>query len=73
MIVRDPWTLEPLVGATGQLQLINVLAYGAPYQSVLTEDLGEAVDGPCPCGRPGRRFRLAGRVPKAEVRGCANV
>ncbi len=72
-IVRDPWTLEPLQDTTGQLQLINVLAYGAPYHSVLTEDLGEVADGPCPCGRAGRRFRLAGRVPKAEVRGCANV
>jgi Acyl-protein synthetase, LuxE len=55
------------------LQLLNVLAHGAPYHSVLTEDLGRLAEGQCPCGRPGRRFQLLGRVPKAELRGCANV
>ena len=73
VLVRDPWTLRPLVGEAGLLQLMNVLAYGAPYHSVLTEDRGRVVEGPCPCGRVGRRFELLGRVPKAEVRGCANV
>ena len=49
------------------------LARGAPYFSVLTEDLGRIVPGDCACGRSGRRFELLGRVPKAEIRGCANV
>jgi hypothetical protein len=74
VLVRDPWTLEPLpAGELGMLQLLNVLALGAPYHSVLTEDLGRLVDGPCGCGREGRVFQLEGRVPKSEVRGCANV
>ena len=73
VIVRDPWTLQPLTGEDGQLQLLNTLARGAPYHSVLTEDVGRAVAGDCPCGRKGRRFLLQGRVPKSEVRGCANV
>jgi hypothetical protein len=73
LVVRDPYTLAPLVGAVGQLQLLNVTAWGAPYHSVLTEDLGCILPGACPCGRSGPRFELAGRVPKAEVRGCANV
>ena len=74
VIVRDPLTLQLLAdGETGLLQLINTLAWGAPYYSVLTEDLGRFLTGPCPCGRSGRRFELMGRVPKAEVRGCANV
>jgi len=72
-IVRDPWTLEPLVGEPGMLQLLNPLAHGAPYHSVLTEDLGRIASGACPCGRAGQRFEFLGRVPKAEVRGCANV
>jgi hypothetical protein len=72
-IVRDPWTLGPLTGEAGLLQLLNVLAYGAPYHSVLTEDLGRIVAGDCPCGRGGQRFEFLGRVPQAEVRGCANV
>ncbi|HEU5398740.1 MAG TPA: hypothetical protein VFV77_05635 [Gammaproteobacteria bacterium] len=73
VIARDPWTFKPFVGEDGQLQLLNTLARGAPYHSVLTEDVGRVIEGDCPCGRKGRRFLLQGRVPKSEVRGCANV
>jgi hypothetical protein len=73
VLVRDPWTLRPLIGEVGALQLMNVLALGAPYHSVLTEDLGRRVEGDCPCGRAGRRFELLGRMAQAETRGCANV
>jgi hypothetical protein len=74
VLVRDPWTLEVLpCGETGMLQLMNTLAWGAPYHSVLTEDLGRLVDGECTEGRAGPRFELVGRVPRAEMRGCANV
>jgi len=73
VIVRDSYTLEPLIGQPGQIQLLNTLALGAPYHSVLTEDLGVIIEETCPCGRSGRRFELLGRIPKAEVRGCANV
>jgi hypothetical protein len=73
LLVRDPWTLDSLVGEPGQLQLMNTLAMGAPYHNVLTEDVGRIVTGDCPCGRAGKRFELLGRIPKAEVRGCANV
>ncbi len=73
VLVRDASTLAPLTGEAGMLQLVNVLARGAPCHSVLTEDLGRIVAGPCPCGRSGKRFELLGRVPKAELRGCANV
>jgi hypothetical protein len=73
VIVRDTATLLPLVGEPGQLQLMNPLAWGAPYHSVLTEDVGRIVAGPCACGRSGPRFDFLGRLPKAETRGCANV
>jgi hypothetical protein len=74
VIVRDPWTLQPLADASGMIQLMNPLAFGAPYHNVLTEDIGRfGGDGVCPCGRVGQRFELLGRIPKAEVRGCANV
>lgn len=73
ILVRDAWSLETLEGEPGMLQLLNVLARGAPYFSVLTEDLGRIVPGACPCGRSGKRFQLLGRVPKAELRGCGNV
>ncbi|MFY9513257.1 MAG: hypothetical protein WAQ05_20025 [Rubrivivax sp.] len=74
VVVRDPWTHAPIEqGGVGQLQFMNLLAWGAPYHSVLTEDLGEVLQGDCRCGRHGRRFVLHGRIPKAETRGCANV
>jgi hypothetical protein len=73
VVARDPHTHAALVGEPGQLQLMNPLAWGAPYHSVLTEDVGRVVDGDCPCGRAGLRFELHGRLPNAELRGCANV
>jgi hypothetical protein len=73
IIVRDTYTLEPLERELGQLQLLNSITYGAPNHSVLTEDIGRILPGECPCGRSGKRFELVGRIPKAELRGCANV
>jgi hypothetical protein len=73
VFVRDPWTLAPLDHEPGQLQLLNLLAWGAPYHNVLTEDLGRLAPGECHCGRNGKRFEFLGRMPKAEIRGCANV
>lgn len=73
VLVRDSWTLEPLPAAPGQIQLLNAITWGTPSHSVLTEDLGRLLPGPCPCGRAGPRFELLGRVPKAELRGCSNV
>jgi hypothetical protein len=72
-LVRNPWTMEPVEDEPGQLALMNTLARGAPYQSILTEDLARILPGPCGCGRSGRRFELLGRIPKAETRGCSNV
>ena len=72
VLVRDAHTLAPVAGA-GMLQLLNVLALGAPYHSVLTEDVGRLGGGVCGCGREGKRFELLGRIPRAETRGCANV
>jgi len=73
VLVRDPYTLATIEGKPGMLQLMNVLAYGAPYHSVLTEDLGRIVPGACECGRSGKRFEMLGRLAQAELRGCANV
>ncbi len=73
VLVRDPWTLDVLASGSGQLQLMNTLAHGAPYHNVYTEDLGRLIEGDCACGRAGKRFELLGRVPRAEIRGCSNV
>ncbi len=70
---RDSHSHDVVYDAPAQLQLMNLTPHGAPYHNVLTEDLGLVSQTPCACGRSGRRFRLLGRLPKAEVRGCANV
>jgi len=73
VIVRDSWTGKPLKDSEGQLQLLNSITYGTPCHSVLTEDMGRLLPGTCGCGRQGRRFEFLGRIPRAEIRGCANV
>jgi hypothetical protein len=73
IIIRDIYSQQPITDVVGQIQLLNVITWGAPYHSVLTEDIGIIVSGPCKCGRSGKKFKLNGRIPKAELRGCANV
>jgi hypothetical protein len=75
VIVRNPLTLDPVAeGEQGIIQVCSVLPTSFPGHLLLTEDIAEVVasDG-CPCGRRGTSFRFAGRVPKAEVRGCGNI
>lgn len=75
VIVRNPLTLEPVApGEHGIVQVCSVLPTSFPGHLLLTEDMAQvlAYDG-CPCGRRGISFRFAGRVPKAELRGCGNI
>jgi Acyl-protein synthetase, LuxE len=75
VIVRNPLTLEPVAaGEYGIVQVCSVLPTSFPGHLLLTEDMAQvlAYDG-CPCGRRGISFRFAGRVPKAELRGCGNL
>lgn len=76
IIIRDPITLEPVeVGQSGLIQSFSVLPWSYPGHSILTEDIGYVVheSGECPCGRLGIAFRVIGRIPKAEVRGCSDT
>ena len=75
VIVRNPLTLEPVAaGEHGVVQVCSVLPTSFPGHLLLTEDMAQVIayDG-CPCGRRGISFRFAGRVPKAELRGCGNI
>lgn len=75
VILRNPLDWAPCKkGETGLIQVLSALSPSFPGQSLLTEDMGTVVheDG-CPCGRRGIAFRFAGRVPKAEIRGCSDV
>ena len=75
VIVRDPMTLaEAPVGTAGVIQTVSILPTSYPGHSLLTEDLGviEQVDQDT-CGRLGKGFRVIGRVPRAELRGCSDT
>jgi hypothetical protein len=75
VIVRNPLTLEPVAeGEHGIVQVCSVLPTSFPGNLLLTEDMAKVIayDG-CACGRRGISFRFAGRIPKAELRGCGNL
>lgn len=75
VLVRDERTWEPVApGGSGVVQCLSVLPESYPGHSLLTEDLGTLVgaDG-CACGRRGAHFRVTGRAPRAELRGCSDT
>ncbi|WP_075636452.1 acyl-protein synthetase [Xaviernesmea rhizosphaerae] len=75
VIIRDPLTFRCMeVGETGLIEVLSLLPRSYPGHALLTEDLGriEGVDD-CPCGRHGTYFSVAGRIAKAEVRGCSDT
>ena len=45
-----------------------------PGHSLLTEDEGVILgEDDCPCGRRGKYFKILGRLPQAEIRGCSDT
>jgi len=75
VLIRDPktWKVAP-VGEEGVIQVLSILPLSYPGHSLLTEDLGiEFGEGQSPEGWNGKRFKILGRVPKAELRGCSDV
>ncbi|WP_131911422.1 LuxE/PaaK family acyltransferase [Celerinatantimonas diazotrophica] len=75
ILIRDPMNLAPCpIGKPGLIQVFSALAQSYPGHSILTEDMGLWLgDDDCPCGRKGRYFKVLGREPKAEVRGCSDT
>jgi hypothetical protein len=75
VIIRDTNTLEPLPpGRAGLIQVVSALPTSYPGHSLLTEDLGvvEGCDNPA-TGMHGQYFRILGRLPRAELRGCSDT
>lgn len=75
VIVRDPydWRAMP-TGGEGVIQVLSCLPHSYPGHSLLTEDRGVVTgEDDCPCGRMGRTFRVLGRLPQAEIRGCSDT
>ncbi|MBV6633830.1 MAG: acyl-protein synthetase [Alphaproteobacteria bacterium] len=75
VVIRDPLTLEPVSpGETGLLQVCSIVPTSFPGWLLLTDDMAELVGYDDPeSRRPGPYFRLKGRAPKAEIRGCGEV
>lgn len=74
VIVRDAVTKEVLPpGKEGLLEFISVVPHSYPGNVVLTDDMGYIDSEPCACKRGGVRFRVTGRLKKAEIRGCGDV
>lgn len=74
VIVRDIVTKEPLpAGKEGLLEFITPIPHSYPGNAVLTDDIGIIEAGECPYGRSGTRFKMLGRLKKAEVRGCGDI
>ena len=75
VIVRDPVTwAEAPIGEPGVLQVLSAVPTSYPGHSILTEDRGviDTVDDPA-TGLGGKAFRVLGRLPKAELRGCSDT
>lgn len=75
VIIRNPITFEPVTaGEQGLIQVLSELPKSYPGHSLLTEDLGmiHGIDN-CACGWKGKYFSVAGRIPKAELRGCSDT
>ena len=75
VLIRDPRTWRPAaIGDKGVVEVVSLLPLSYPGHALLTEDIAvvEGVDD-CECGRMGKRFRVNGRVPKAEIRGCSDT
>lgn len=74
VLARDTVTRKLLPpGEEGLLEFITPVPHSYPGNAVLTDDIGVLEESPCPYGRPGQRFRIVGRLKKAEIRGCGDI
>jgi hypothetical protein len=75
VIIRNPldWSVCKS-GQEGVIQLLSTLPTSYPGHSILSEDRGILHgEDDCACGRKGKYFRVLGRVPMAELRGCSDT
>jgi hypothetical protein len=74
VIVRDVVTGEVTApGKEGMLEFLTPVPHSYPGNAILTDDIGIIDDTPCPYNRTGTRFKILGRLKKAEVRGCGDI
>jgi len=75
VIIRDPLNHEIIdFGNEGVIQVLSILPLSYPGHSILTEDIGTIYgEDDCKCGRKGKYFKVSGRIPMAEIRGCSDT
>lgn len=74
IVIRDKKLDSLPFGKTGMVQLLSLLPRSYPGHSILTEDIGTVFgEDDCKCGRAGKYFKIWGRLPRSEVRGCSDV
>jgi len=74
VIVRDVISKEVLpAGKEGLLEFVTPVPHSYPGNAVLTDDIGIKVEGDCEYHRGGTRFKVIGRLKKAEIRGCGDI
>lgn len=62
------------IGEEGLIQVVSILPLSYPGHSILTDDKGILLgEDDCPCGRSGKYFKITGRLPNAEIRGCSDT
>ena len=74
VVIRDKKLQSISFGKSGIVQLLSLLPRSYPGHSILTEDIGTVFgEDDCKCGRAGKYFKIWGRLPKSEIRGCSDV
>ncbi len=74
ILIRDKMLNIQKFGKEGIIQLLSIVPSSYPGNIILTEDMGTIFgEDDCICGRKGKYFRVSGRIPNAELRGCSNV
>lgn len=74
VIIRNPedWSVAP-PGMPGVIEVVSGLPTSYPGHLLLTEDLGVAAEAANDGAWRGTRFKVLGRLPKAELRGCSDT
>ena len=75
VIIRDK-NLNPITedNKIGMIQVLSILPSSYPGNSILLEDEGYLINKTNKdCKNTGKSFKIVGRIPKAEIRGCSDV
>lgn len=75
VLIRRPYDFSLAeVAEKGLIEVVSVLPGSYPGHVLLTEDEGMILgEDDCPCGMPGKYFKIEGRIKNAEIRGCSDT